>query len=290
VSGKSSAEAAGRLLSQARFELVPLHSAPEQIPHLPEGSTVSVTWSPTRGLEPTLALCEQLAARGFRAVPHVAARQVKGEAELADIADRAAAAGIEEIFVVGGDATEPEGPFRSALELLVCLDRLGKGFDRVGVAGYPEPHPLVDDGVMIRALKDKQPFATYVVTQICYSAGRLFAWIDRIRGAGVELPVYVGVPGAVRRAKLLEISLRIGVGDSIRYLGKRGGTVARLLRSRAYRPDGFVADVASGLEGRANDVIGFHINTFNQVESTERWRREIVAGSKSTSRRPLPVD
>jgi len=249
---------------------------------------VSVTWSPTRGLEPTLALCEELAARGFQAVPHVAARQVKDEAELAEIADRAKAAGIGEIFVVGGDATDPEGPFRSALELLVCLDRLGKRFDRVGVAGYPEPHPLVDDDVMLQALKEKQPFATYVVTQICYSAGHLFAWIDRIRGAGVELPVYVGVPGAVRRTKLLEISLRIGVGDSIRYLRKRGGTVARLLRSRAYRPDGFVADVASRLEGRAADVVGFHINTFNQVESTERWRQEIVAAS--SDRRPLPVD
>jgi methylenetetrahydrofolate reductase (NADH) len=288
VSGKPVGEAAGRLLAHPRFELVPLQSAREQMEHLPDGSTVSVTWSPRRGLEPTLAICEELAARGFRAVPHIAARQVRDEGQLVEIVERTRAAGIREIFAVGGDATEPEGPFPSALEMLLCLDHLGQRFDRVGVAGYPEPHPLVEDAVMLRALMDKQRLANYIVTQICYSAGHLFDWIDRIRRAGVELPVYIGLPGAVRRAKLLEISLRIGVGDSIRYLRKQGGTVARLLRSRAYRPDEFVAGVASGLERRHDDVVGFHINTFNQVESTERWRREVLAGS--TPRHAVPAD
>jgi methylenetetrahydrofolate reductase (NADPH) len=291
VRQKPLTEAAGRLLADARFELVPLRSVQEELPHLPEGATVSVTWSPRRGLEPTLDLCEELAARGFRAVPHIAARQVRSEAQLAVIAERAAAAGIREIFVVGGDATETEGPFPSALHLLQSLDRLGMRFDRVGVAGYPEPHPLVDDSVMLRALTDKQRYAGYVVTQICYSADHLFGWIGRIRRAGIELPVYVGLPGAVRRAKLLEISLRIGVGSSISYLRRRGGTVARLFRSRTYRPDGFVAEVAAGVERNPANVVGFHINTFNQVESTERWRREVVAGATPrSSPRALPVD
>jgi methylenetetrahydrofolate reductase (NADPH) len=288
VSRKPLTEAAGRLLADARLELVPLRSAREQLSHLPGGAPVSVTWSPRRGLEPTLDLCEELAARGFRAVPHIAARQVRDEGQAAGIAERAEAAGIREIFVVGGDATQPEGPFPSALGLLQCFDRLGVRFDRVGVAGYPEPHPLVDESVMLRALAEKQRYAGYIVTQICYSADHLFDWIRRIRTAGIELPVYVGLPGAVRRAKLLEISLRIGVGDSISYLRRRGGTVARLFRSRMYRPDGFVAEVAAGVERERANVVGFHINTFNQVESTERWRREIVA--ETPTRRALPVE
>ena len=38
--------------------------------------TVAVTASPVKGLEPTVELAEKLAARGYRVVPHLAARSV----------------------------------------------------------------------------------------------------------------------------------------------------------------------------------------------------------------------
>ena len=37
--------------------------------------TVTVTASPVKGLEPTVDLAERLAARGYRVVPHLAARR-----------------------------------------------------------------------------------------------------------------------------------------------------------------------------------------------------------------------
>jgi methylenetetrahydrofolate reductase (NADPH) len=119
--------------------------------------------------------------------------------------------------------------------------------------------------------------ASYIVTQICYDPTLIFAWINRMRGRGINLPVYIGMPGVVNRLKLLEMSLRVGVGDSIRYLGKHGSLMARLVRRGGYRPDAFVANVSLLLERNAADVVGFHINTFNQVESTERWRRGLIA-------------
>jgi methylenetetrahydrofolate reductase (NADPH) len=85
------------------------------------------------------------------------------------------------------------------------------------------------------------------------------------------------MPGVVNRLKLLEVSLRVGVGDSVRYLRKHGSLVARLVRRGGYRPDAFTANVSALLESGAAAVAGFHINTFNQVESTERWRRGLLA-------------
>src|SRR5512132_3970334 len=46
------------------------------IEHVPLELTVTVTSSPTRGIDATLSLCERLAARGYRVVPHLAARLV----------------------------------------------------------------------------------------------------------------------------------------------------------------------------------------------------------------------
>jgi methylenetetrahydrofolate reductase (NADH) len=266
-----------RLLARARFEVVPGSAVERQIPFLPPGATVSVTSSPRRGLEPTLLLCERLGDAGFRAVPHLSARLIEDAGHLARIVGRLDRTGIRDVFVVGGDSSRPAGPHDSALSLLRDMAQTGHPFDRVGVAGYPERHPLASDETLAAALLDKQPFASYVVTQICFDPAVIFAWIERMRRHGMNLPVHIGMPGVVNRLKLLEVSMRVGVGDSVRYLRKHGSLVARLVRRGGFRPDAFTANVSALLDAGAGDVAGFHINTFNQVESTERWRRGLLA-------------
>ena len=59
---------------------MPLKNALEQAAFLPAGATVSVTASPAKGIEATVALCEQLQALGFRAVPHLSARMIRDRA------------------------------------------------------------------------------------------------------------------------------------------------------------------------------------------------------------------
>ena len=266
-----------RLLARARFEIVPTGTVERQLPFLPGGATVTVTSSPRRGLEPTMALSERLAGIGFRAVPHLSARLVRGPEQLAEVVGRLENVGVSEIFVVGGDSPEPVGPYGSAASLLQALMEGGHRFERIGIAGYPERHPLVDDASLVRALREKQPFASYVVTQICYDSAAVIAWIRRVRGEGISLPIYIGMPGAVNRVKLLEMSLRVGVGDSLRYLRKHGSLMARLVRRGGYQPDAFLANLSPLLEEERAGVVGFHINTFNQVESTERWRQGLMA-------------
>src|SRR5688572_15824408 len=112
-----SRDALARLLAAPTFELVPLRNALEQAAHLPAGATVSVTASPAKGVEATVALCEQLQARGFRAVPHLSARMVRDRSHLSDLIAWLEGAGVDRAFVVGGDAKEP-GAYPDGLSLL----------------------------------------------------------------------------------------------------------------------------------------------------------------------------
>lgn len=275
----SAREAAGvgALLHRSRFELVPLRGAEEEAGHLPPGATASVTCSPRKGLDATVALAGVLAAKGFRAVPHLAARLVLGPSHLQRLMEDLHRAGVEEVFVIGGDPSEPLGPYPSAGSLLAAMAETGHPFGRVGVAGYPERHPLIEVEELDRSLLEKQPSADYLVTQICFDPAAIFRWLRRIRAAGVHLPAYLGVPGAVSRRKLLEIALRIGVGDSLRYLSKHGSLVARLIGRGGFRPDGFLARVGPHLPEPGHGVLGLHFNTFNQVRTTERWRQRALA-------------
>ena len=57
------------LLASPTFELIPLKNALDQAALLPGGATVSVTASPTKGLEATVALATRLSARSATARP-----------------------------------------------------------------------------------------------------------------------------------------------------------------------------------------------------------------------------
>jgi methylenetetrahydrofolate reductase (NADPH) len=263
-------------MNDPRFEIIPISGAEEDTHHLPRGAQITVTCSPTLGQENTLDLAERLASKGFRAVPHLSARLIESREHLRSILGRLDAAGMCEAFVVGGDARMPAGPFHSAATLLREMAELEHGIERVGITAYPESHPLIDDEELVEALREKQPFASYAVTQICFDPDVVTSWLSGLRERGVTLPVYVGLPGAVERKKLLAISLKIGVGDSARFLKKQSGLVGRLVKPGGYRPDDLVRSLAPYFGDDYYGLAGFHLNTFNQAESTESWRREML--------------
>ena len=269
-------EALVEALAQPRFELIPMEGAIEWAAHLPEGAKVTVTCSPTQGIESTLLFGEELLARGFRIVPHIAARLVADRAHLEEIVRRLDDLGVREVFVIGGDARKPAGPFSGAFELLSAMADSGHDFERVGIGGYPEGHPHIDDEILRQALLDKRPFATYVVSQMCFDPGAILDWVADIRQRGIGLPVYVGLPGVVERKKLLQISLKIGVGDSARFLTKHTNLVTRFLKPGGYGPDELVKELAPYVGDQDYNIAGFHIYTFNQVDTTEKWRRKTL--------------
>jgi methylenetetrahydrofolate reductase (NADPH) len=270
------------ILSRPRFDILPTKGAEKQANYLPKDAKVAVACSPTKGIERTLQFSELLLNRGFRVVPHVAARLVADRAHLEEIVGWFDEHELREIHVIGGDSREPVGPYASAFQLLDAMSQLEHGIEEVGIGGYPEGHPLIDDEELDRALMDKQPFATYVVTHLCFDAGAILGWISYIRHRGIRLPVYVGLPGVVNQKKLLQVSLKVGVGDSVRFLKKQAGLVGMLLKPGGYSPDELVERLAPYAGDKHYDIAGLHLYTFNQVQSTEQWRQRMMGPQKAS--------
>ena len=244
--------------------------------HVPRELTVTVTASPTKGLDPTLALCERLAGQGYRVVPHLAARLVVDRAHLRDLLARLGELGLRDVFVIAGDASERAGEFDGAAALLEAMAEIGHGLEDIGISGYPESHAFISDEETIQAMFEKEPLATYIVSQISFDAEIIASWVRRVRDRGVELPIYIGVPGPVAALKLLRISRRIGLGESARFLRRHRSWFRRLL-APTYRPDSLLARLAAELDRSDSTVAGLHVYSFNEIERAERWRRYAIA-------------
>lgn len=272
-------DSGGRLaeaLRQPRYEIFPLEGVEAAVAgRVPKEIKLTVTASPRRGIDTTLDLAGRLSELGYRVVPHLSARLVSNRAHLEDILGWMSQMGLREAFVVAGDREEPLGEFADAHGLLAAMAEIGHDLQEIGITGYPESHPLISDEATIRAMYDKAPYATYIVSQICFDAGAISGWVRRVRNRGVELPVYIGFPGVIDRQRLLRISTSIGLGESTRFLRKNRHWLLRLL-APGYRPDHLLKELAACLEDPALKIRGFHVYTFNEVARTEDWRREML--------------
>ena len=266
------------LLGSARYEVLPTATVEQKVlEHVPTDVTVTVTASPAKGMEPTLALTERLAAAGYPTVPHLAARMVSGRTELSEICDRMLEAGVRTVFVPGGDQDPPAGDYTCALDLLEDLDALGRPFPDVGITGYPDSHPTIADDVTVQSMWDKRRHATHVVSNLNFDPATVEQWVVRMRTRGITLPMLLGIPGPVERTKLLSMATKIGVGDSTRFLAKHKGTFARLAAPGGFTGEKFLERCAPALSRPEALVTGVHVFTFNQVAETEAWRREYLA-------------
>ncbi|WP_034239419.1 methylenetetrahydrofolate reductase [Saccharomonospora iraqiensis] len=263
--------ALGPALDRVRYEVLPLTGVLEQTAMLPERAVVTVTSSPSKDIEATLEVCEKLTAQRLHAVPHLAARQLRDAGHLREVLDRIEGADIREVFVVGGDVSDTGGAFPDGLALLRAMTEAGRRPARVGVPSYPEGHPSIPDEALWRALRDKQDFADYTVTQMCFDATAVCRFIGRAREHGITLPVVVGLPGAVEVGKLLTVGARIGVGDSLRFVRANRSTLGRLARPRNHRPGDLLARLGTRGRDEGCDVAGLHFYTFNRVGATARW-------------------
>jgi methylenetetrahydrofolate reductase (NADPH) len=266
------------LLHNTRYEVLPTQRAEDAVlASVPRDVVITVTASPTKGLEPTLGLAERLAASGYQVVPHLSARLVRDGAHLAEIVARLTEIGTQDVFVPAGDADPPSGEFTSALDVLENLTELGSPFPRVGITGYPETHPKIDDDVTVQAMWDKRRHATYVVSNLCFDAAVLRRWIARIRRRGITLPLLLGLAGPVERTKLAAMATKIGVADSARFLAGHSSAFVRLSTPGAYQPERLLERVGSTLTDPQSLVTGLHVFTFNQVSQAEEWRQRLLA-------------
>ena len=270
---------AAAAVAASRYEVMPAPAIAEAVlEHVPREVTVAVTASPTRGLDATLDLSCQLSGEGYNVVPHVSARLVRDVAHLADT--RLHEQKITDMFVPAGDADPPAGKFDSSLSLLEALHALciDQGFElpRVGITGYPESHPKIGDDITIQAMWDKRKYASYVVSNLCFDARTLSAWVGRVRSRGVTLPLRIGLAGPVEATTLVSMAKRAGAADAAHFIRSHGRWILRLGAPGGYDPDRLLARLGPMMSDPASIVEGLHVFTFNQVSETEQWRRQLL--------------
>lgn len=121
--------------------------------------------------------------------------------------------GVDHILALRGDfprgETSTGGDFNYATDLVKFIrDEFGEQFE-IAVVGSPEGHiscrsPEADIGV----LKMKQDNgADYIMTQLCWDMEQFERWLDKIRKAGVTLPVDVGIMPILDQAATINMAL-----------------------------------------------------------------------------------
>ena len=281
---KSSVEvspAAKKLVSNMRFELIPMKSIEQAILDLPSRAPVSVTCSPVKGISATQEISARLIASGHEVVPHFAARLVESREHVQKLANWVREQGIKEVFLIAGDAENPLGPYTDGVELLRDFLDSNSGVARVGFGSYPDGHAFISREALSTALHDKQKLLNeagvqgLASTQMCFDVVQIRQWLKSERDNGFSVPVQLGVPGVVDRARLMSLGVRVGVGASMRYLSKNKASIMKMLSPGGYDPTELVAGLAKDAESL--NIVGLHSFTFNSVADTAAWQREVLA-------------
>ncbi|MWV49201.1 methylenetetrahydrofolate reductase [Rathayibacter sp. VKM Ac-2803] len=257
-------------MTRARFEIIPTDDIGDTAARAfadPSRVTLTVTSLPKHGTERTIESALELAGRGFRVVPHLAARNVGGRSDLERTLGRLLDAGIDEAFVISGDATTASGAYTTSLELIRDIVAIAPGL-ALDIAGYPEGHPRLSDESIERHLEERAPFIRSIVTQMCFDVDAVVRYADGLRSRGIGAAVWAGVPGPVERTRLLSLGARIGVGSSLGFLKRSSSVAGGLLRGRRFDPTAFVAR----LEAAAGDRLdGLHVYTFNELDGLDAF-------------------
>jgi methylenetetrahydrofolate reductase (NADPH) len=108
-------------------------------------------------------------------------------------------AGIDHLLALRGDLphgwTGTGGDFRYATELVEFIRMKFADKFTIAVAGSPEGHVAAENlDADIAHLKRKQEEgADFIMTQLCWDMDAFRRWMDKIRKAGITLPVDVGI-------------------------------------------------------------------------------------------------
>lgn len=179
-------------------------------------------------------------------------------------------AGVRRIVALRGDAASGMGAgSKQYAEQLVRFirDHSGDHF-HVTVAAYPETHPdAVSPDADLDFFKRKvDAGADAAITQYFYNSSAYYDFVERVRAAGIEIPIIPGIMPITNYQSLSRFSERAGA-DLPRWLRKR-------LESLEEDPKGlqeFGLQVVSKLCGELvdNGAPGLHFYTLNRAKATK---------------------
>ncbi len=141
-------------------------------------------------------------------IPHLTCVCHK-EADIQEILDRYAEAGVGNILALGGDPPrnlesyrKEDDDFQQAADLVRFIKKHNesgahpdsRGFG-IGVAGFPEGHPATPNRILeMDYLKAKvDAGADYIVTQLFFNNEDFYDFRDRCQLAGIHVPIVAGL-------------------------------------------------------------------------------------------------
>lgn len=222
---------------------------------------------------------------GFVPVPHISARRLSSQDQLEQFLGALQEVGASEhVFAVGGDPSEPEGPYPDSLSVIQTGLLQKYGVKEVSIAGYPEGHPDITSDILWQHLEDKsaalkeQGLDAVILTQFAFDTDPVIDWIHTVREKGIHTPIRVGTPGPAGIKRLLGFARRFGVGANAMIVKKYGFSLTNLLGTAG--PDHFVTDLAALLAdpttGAPDDSVKLHFYTFGGLLASATWADKYV--------------
>lgn len=138
-------------------------------------------------------------------------------AEVLEVADHYWDAGIRHIVALRGDPPDGEGAYAPHPDGFAYAANLVEGLRRahpfeISVAAYPETHPhAVSPEADLDNLKRKiDAGATRAITQFFFDADVYFRFMDRVRAAGITVPVVPGILPVTNFAQVTKFAAMCG--------------------------------------------------------------------------------
>ena len=220
---------------------------------LPKVKDVYITMLPGNDFRDVANKAKELVHNGFNPVPHFPARSIKNLDELKQYTSMCKDFGVKQALVIGGGA-KPIGDYHCSLQLLET--ELFKGM-KIGIAGHPDGPPDISKLDLEKAMKDKMPFADYIVTQWLLDPKPIKEFISK-----QSLPVHVGITGPLKLSSLLKFASIVGAKNSLNFLKSNASKAVDLLKPN---------DPNELVETLKSDSQHFHIYTFGGLRETNKW-------------------
>jgi methylenetetrahydrofolate reductase (NADPH) len=131
---------------------------------------------------------------------------------------------------------------------------------KIGIAGHPEGSPDISDSNLEKAMKDKKPYADYIVTQWLLDPQPIIDFISK-----QSVPVHVGITGPMKITSLIKFANIVGAKNSINFLKSNFSKTLDLLKPKD--PNDLIGKVKSYTDY-------FHIYTFGGLKETNKWLME----------------
>ena len=225
-------DAQRELARHASVELSPrqLGSTGPLTDYLPRGTRVYIPSIPGTAWRETVAASQRLGAEGMLPVPHLPARLMRSAQQLDDRLGKLAEAGVRELLLVAGDHARAAGPYHDTLDVLESGKLVEHGFRRVGVAAYPEGHPLATRGDLEAALSHKIAYAHATGTEMWIVTQFTFAVRARHRVAKDDTRARLPAAGPCRPARPGPATHLVGLCRALRRARIRAGADAATQR------------------------------------------------------------